>query len=177
MDTSALFKRYVEEDESKAVLAGSDEAPAVGTALITHVEVAAALAQAERQEWMGQIEAREAEREFLHDWDDFHENRCDGGLASSAAAGSRSPSPPSAGAPARYSGGWCAPAVDVRAAGLDDRDDQGRSALAAVPWGPESPASSRRARAIAALRPADRPACGHSVPRRSELCRASTKCP
>ena len=71
VDTSALFKRYVQEDESEAVLARIDQAPAVGTALITHVEVAAALAQAVRQERMGRSEAREAEREFLRDWDDF----------------------------------------------------------------------------------------------------------
>ena len=71
VDTSALFKRYVQEDESEAVLARIAEAPAVGTALITHVEVAAALAQAVRQERMGRSEAREAEREFLRDWDDF----------------------------------------------------------------------------------------------------------
>ena len=65
VDTSALFKRYVQEDESEAVLARMEEAPAVGTALITHVEVAAALAQAVRQERMGRSEAREAEQEFL----------------------------------------------------------------------------------------------------------------
>ena len=31
VDTSALFKRYVEEDESEVVLARIEEAPAVGT--------------------------------------------------------------------------------------------------------------------------------------------------
>ena len=41
VDTSALFKRYVEEHDSEAVLARIDEAPAVGTAVITRVEVAA----------------------------------------------------------------------------------------------------------------------------------------
>ena len=71
LDTTALFKRYVEEDESEAVLARIEEAPAVGTALITRVEVAAALAQAVRQQRMDQNEAQEAEREFLDDWDDF----------------------------------------------------------------------------------------------------------
>ena len=71
VDTSALFKRYVEEDESEAVLARIEKAPAVGTALITRVEVSAALAQAVRQQRMGQNEAQEAEREFLDDWDDF----------------------------------------------------------------------------------------------------------
>ncbi len=71
VDTSALFKHYAQEDESEAVLARIEEASAVGTALITHVEVAAALAQAVRQDRMGRGEAREAEREFLRDWDDL----------------------------------------------------------------------------------------------------------
>lgn len=57
LDTSALFKRYVEEDESEEVLERIDEAPVVGTALITQVEVAAALAQAVRQQRMGRNEA------------------------------------------------------------------------------------------------------------------------
>ncbi len=75
VDTSALFKRYVEENESEAVLARIEEAPAVGTALITRVEVAAALAQAVRQRRMARNEAQEAEREFLDHWDDHHVER------------------------------------------------------------------------------------------------------
>ena len=71
VDTSALFKRYVEEDESEAVLARMEEAPTVGTVLITRVEVAAALARAVRELRMDQDEAHEAEREFLDDWGDF----------------------------------------------------------------------------------------------------------
>ena len=70
-DTSALFKRYVEEDESEAVLARMEEASTVGTVLITRVEVAAALAMAVRAQRMDQDEAHEAEREFLDDWGDF----------------------------------------------------------------------------------------------------------
>ena len=42
VDTSALFKRYVEEDQSEAVLARMEEAPTVGTVLITRVEAATA---------------------------------------------------------------------------------------------------------------------------------------
>ena len=68
VDTSALFKRYVEEAESEAVLARMEEAPAVGTALITRVEVAAALAKAIRQQLMDLNDAQEAEQEFLDDW-------------------------------------------------------------------------------------------------------------
>ena len=48
LDTSALFKRYVGEDKTDAVLAQLEVATAHGTALITRVEVAAALAKAVR---------------------------------------------------------------------------------------------------------------------------------
>lgn len=48
-DTSAMFKRYVEEGGSETVLERMEEAPTVGTVLITWVEVAAALAKAVRQ--------------------------------------------------------------------------------------------------------------------------------
>ncbi len=71
VDTSALFKRYVEEDDSDAVLERMEEAPVVGTALITRVEVAAALAQAVRHQRMGRNEAQDAQREFLNEWEDF----------------------------------------------------------------------------------------------------------
>ena len=71
VDTSALFKRYVEEDGSEAVLARMEDATTVGTALITQVEVAAALAQAVRQQRMDRDEAKEAELEFLDEWADF----------------------------------------------------------------------------------------------------------
>ena len=70
-DTSALFKRYVEEDESEAVLERMEEASTVGTVLITRVEVAAALAKAVREQRMDQHDAHQAEQEFLDDWDDF----------------------------------------------------------------------------------------------------------
>ena len=89
LDTSALFKRYVEEDESEEVLERIEEAPVVGTALITQVEVAAALAQAVRQQRMGRNEAQEAEQEFLDDWDDFTRIGVTGGLATRANEGTR----------------------------------------------------------------------------------------
>ena len=84
VDTSALFKRYVEEDSSEAVLERIEEAPVAGTALITRVEVAAALAQAVRQQRMGRSEAQEAQQEFLDDWDDFTRIGVTVGLATRA---------------------------------------------------------------------------------------------
>ena len=71
VDTSALFKRYVEEDDSEAVIARIDEAPAVGTSVITRVEVAAALAKVVREQRLDRNEAQEAEQEFLDEWADF----------------------------------------------------------------------------------------------------------
>ena len=71
LDTSALFKRYVEEAESDDVLARIDAAQSIGTALITRVEVAAALAKAVRDSRMGLREARAAERAFVDDWSAF----------------------------------------------------------------------------------------------------------
>ena len=71
LDTSALFKRYVEEDETDTVLAQLEAATAHGTALITRVEVAAALAKAVRDNRMDPTEAREVEQDFLADWTNF----------------------------------------------------------------------------------------------------------
>ena len=65
LDARALFKRYVEETEAEALLGRIEDAPAVGTALITRVEVAAALAKAVRDDRMPSSEAREAESDFL----------------------------------------------------------------------------------------------------------------
>lgn len=68
LDTSALFEHYVEEDESNAVSALMANAQAVGTALITRVEVAAALAKSVRNDRMELTEARAVERGFAGDW-------------------------------------------------------------------------------------------------------------
>ena len=71
LDTSALFKRYVEEAESEDVLARIDAAQSIGTALITRVEVAAALAKAVWDNRMPLQEARNAEQAFVADWSAF----------------------------------------------------------------------------------------------------------
>ena len=71
LDTSALFKRYVEEAESEDVLARIDAAQSIGTALITRVEVAAALAKAVRDSRMELREARAAEQAFVDEWSVF----------------------------------------------------------------------------------------------------------
>ena len=83
-DSSALVKRYVEEEESPAVVARLDSAPIVGTALITRVEVPAALKKAVRTGHMDPDEAEEAHREFLEDWPDLTRIRVTDTLAARA---------------------------------------------------------------------------------------------
>ena len=68
LDTSALLKRYVTEsgsDSFREWLLGTDR---VGTALITHAEMAAALAKSERMKWIGVEAAKRAWENFLVDW-------------------------------------------------------------------------------------------------------------
>ena len=71
LDSSALVKRYVDEGMSEEVRALMDEAPAVGTALITQTEVAAALARAVRTGRLEEEDARRAHEEFLQEWPDL----------------------------------------------------------------------------------------------------------
>ena len=58
LDTSALVKRYVMESGSAEVNALMEQADTVGSALLTRVEMASALAKAVRMNW---VEARDAE--------------------------------------------------------------------------------------------------------------------
>ena len=78
------MKRYVEEEESPAVVARLDSATIVGTALITRVEVPAALKKAVRTGHMDPDEAEEAHRELLEDWPDLTRIRVTDALAASS---------------------------------------------------------------------------------------------
>ena len=78
------MKRYVEEDESPAVVARIERAPIIGTALITWIEVPAALKKAVRTGDMNRNEAEEAHREFLEDWPDLTRIRVTDALAARA---------------------------------------------------------------------------------------------
>ena len=59
------------EDEPDLVLAQIDKFQELGTASITRVEVAAALAKAARDNRMAEAQARDAEKAFLDDCADF----------------------------------------------------------------------------------------------------------
>jgi predicted nucleic acid-binding protein len=65
-DSSALVKRYVEEQGSSDVLDWMDDSDLNGTVLVTRVEVAAAITRAMRMQYV----SREDTRKFL---DKFHQ--------------------------------------------------------------------------------------------------------
>jgi predicted nucleic acid-binding protein len=69
LDTSALLKRYIQENSSAELidlLGGMDLA---GTSILTYVEMASALARSGRQGMFPSTEAQAAWRDFLADWE------------------------------------------------------------------------------------------------------------
>ena len=68
LDTSALVKRYVMEAGSKEVMALIEQADSVGSAVLTQVEMASALAKAVRLNWVEAIHAEIAWQDFLSHW-------------------------------------------------------------------------------------------------------------
>jgi uncharacterized protein len=71
VDTSALVKRYVREPGSDDVVALIDAAEVVGTTVISRVEMAAALARANRMDWLDRESAWQAWNAFLDQWLSF----------------------------------------------------------------------------------------------------------
>ncbi len=69
LDASALVKRYVAEAGSAEVVELIDQAEAVGTAVISRAEVAAALAKASRIRVLPRDEAVSALKLFNSDWE------------------------------------------------------------------------------------------------------------
>jgi len=69
LDTSALVKHYVQESDSEEVERVIGEARLVGTAAITRVEIAAALAKAVRTRLLSTDEAAEALSAFEAEWE------------------------------------------------------------------------------------------------------------
>ena len=70
-DASALVKRYVTEAGSNEVIALTSTAMAVGTAVVSRTEVAAALARAVRMGVVDDEGGRRAQRRFSREWPDF----------------------------------------------------------------------------------------------------------
>ena len=71
LDTSALVKRYVMETGSKEVNILIEQAETVGSAMLTRVEMASALAKAVRMNWVEAQEADNAWQDFLAHWQSF----------------------------------------------------------------------------------------------------------
>jgi uncharacterized protein len=71
LDASALVKRYVVESGSKEVNFLVEQADTVGSALLTRVEMASALAKAIRMNWVDAQEAENAWQDFLSHWQSF----------------------------------------------------------------------------------------------------------
>ena len=69
LDASALVKRYVAEEGSTEVQKLIGQAAAVGTAIISRAEVAAALAKAVRMKLLPQDEAALALQTFCAEWE------------------------------------------------------------------------------------------------------------
>ena len=69
LDASALVKRYVAEEGSAEVEALIGEARAIGTAVVSRTEVAAALAKAARVGIIAREAAQKALESFSADWE------------------------------------------------------------------------------------------------------------
>jgi predicted nucleic acid-binding protein len=70
-DSSALVKRYVEEQGSSDVLDWMDDAELNGTVLVTRAEVAAAITRAVRRQVVSQEDARQFLELFHKEWCNF----------------------------------------------------------------------------------------------------------
>ncbi|MCX6064964.1 MAG: type II toxin-antitoxin system VapC family toxin [Chloroflexi bacterium] len=71
LDTSALVKRYVMETGSKEVNILIEQAETVGSAMLTRVGMASALAKAVRMNWVEAQDAENAWQDFLAHWQSF----------------------------------------------------------------------------------------------------------
>jgi predicted nucleic acid-binding protein len=71
-DSSALVKRYVEEQGSSDVLDWMEASDLTGTVLVTRAEVAAAITHALRRQYVTQEDARKILETFHKEWSCFH---------------------------------------------------------------------------------------------------------
>jgi predicted nucleic acid-binding protein len=84
MDTSALIKRYIEENGSENVVAWMREADMIGTSLITRVEMAGTITHAMRGSCLPVQDGAEALDEFRSDWHGFQHINIDDTLVARA---------------------------------------------------------------------------------------------
>ena len=67
-DTSALIKKYVQEEGSEQVNIHFNQSPVIGTTVLTQAEMASAMAKAIRLGWVREPEILIAWRDFLSHW-------------------------------------------------------------------------------------------------------------
>jgi predicted nucleic acid-binding protein len=68
MDTSALVKRYVMEPGSREVITLMEQSDVIGSSLLTRVEMASALGESARLNWVDAKGAANAWQDFLSHW-------------------------------------------------------------------------------------------------------------
>jgi uncharacterized protein len=68
VDTSALVKRYVREVGTDDVISLLDQAEAIGTTVLTHVEMASALEKAIHLKWVERDAVLQSWQDFLVHW-------------------------------------------------------------------------------------------------------------
>jgi uncharacterized protein len=71
LDSSALVKRYVEEQGTSDVLDWMDDSELNGTVLVTRAEVAAAITRAVRMQYVSPENARQFLNIFHKEWNNF----------------------------------------------------------------------------------------------------------
>lgn len=71
VDTSALVKRYIREARSDEVIKVSEQSEAVGSSVLTRVEMAATFAKAVRLGWVEDKKALRAWKDYLDHWPFF----------------------------------------------------------------------------------------------------------
>jgi uncharacterized protein len=71
LDASAVVERYLVERASRETIALTAESEIIATSMVTRADVAAAFAKATRIGIVTQARARDAQRWFTGDWQDF----------------------------------------------------------------------------------------------------------
>ena len=71
LDTSALAKKYIQEQDSDLVQFWMDEAELIGTALVTRAELASTLTRAIKSNRLSGLGAQQALKDFRSDWQDY----------------------------------------------------------------------------------------------------------
>lgn len=72
LDTSALAKKYIQEQGSDEVLSWMDDADLIGTAIVTRAEIAATLTRAVKASRLPKQGVNQTLEDFRSDWRHFH---------------------------------------------------------------------------------------------------------